>query len=485
MPTLGAAQVLLQSVAISTAIAGFATESTSTAATGVAIWLYGSIMTQLLDRRRSVPYLFFLAMFAFFIFNGLVLARMMQTESPLYRFSTETQLHVLTTILASLVAVELGRRLVRQPSASAFSDRIIDTPRRKAARRAASFLFIITSPFALLIEVEKALYVGSTDYFSLYTSFSSSLPRIFQQASFLFGIVYVVLLAMRPTRGVVLGAAATYLAVNAVPFAAGQRNPFMLALLLTLFYLWVREREAPNKGLWLPRKAVAIGVITLPVLLLALQTIRYARLGQGTGFDSPLEAITSLLQEQAGTIAVIAYGHDYAEALDNFGPYLLSPIWNSISGNALINLFVNIPQYVPQTAEYATNARVFGQTLTYLVTPTSYTAGYGLGSSYLAEAYQDLGYLGVVLVSLMLGALIGLFGRAPGASSATLLIILLLAPRVWYAPRASAFDFVYDLITPTSVAAVGAVAIYAHLASKGRPAYQLPQTSFIRHSGRN
>ena len=58
---------------------------------------------------------------------------------------------------------------------------------------------------------------------------------------------------------------------------------------------------------------------------------------------------------------------------------------------------------VSQTAAYAMQGNGYSYTLSYLYYPERFLVGHGLGSCYIAELYQDMGYFGVFLGNVILG----------------------------------------------------------------------------------
>ena len=74
--------------------------------------------------------------------------------------------------------------------------------------------------------------------------------------------------------------------------------------------------------------------------------------------------------------------------------------------NIVTQAIVKLPVYRGQTVERALNSTNFSQLITYLRSSSYYLSGRGLGSSYIAEAYHDFGYFGIVLWSWIYSAVL-------------------------------------------------------------------------------
>ena len=76
--------------------------------------------------------------------------------------------------------------------------------------------------------------------------------------------------------------------------------------------------------------------------------------------------------------------------------------------------------------------------LTYLLNPVAYLKGEGIGSNYIAEMY-DLGYIWIIIISVLLGFMIIKYEKYVVKNRFLLLTSYYFIPNLFYIPRGSFF----------------------------------------------
>lgn len=418
---------------------------------------------------ENFGYLIFLMMFSFFLSNSLFLNLFNAEGGGLEEFDTPTRSHVLICFIISLLAVDIGYslRFGKNPRAELdnFQREKVQL-RWKSIGRISWLIFCISGLLFTFSQVHKTIHVLNNGYLAYYTSYSAPIPFIFGFAATTFSFSFMLYLTSRPSKRDVWKASAIYLIVQFLSFGYGQRNPGMIAVLIILFYLSIREIESGRSGKWFSKKLTLSLILSLPFVLSFLYIFSFQRVDRTYETTSIADAAVGLLEQQSGSARVVALGFEYKDVLREYGSYLFTPLMDIFTKSPFFRFAFADPEAMGRTAESAINSGVFGQALTYAVSPATYAAGGGLGSSYIAELYQDFGYSGVFLGSVIFGVILSLsrivFGR-----KILLLVILMALPAIWYAPRASYFSFLYDLLNSSVLIIAAIVILHVNIAQRG------------------
>ena len=109
------------------------------------------------------------------------------------------------------------------------------------------------------------------------------------------------------------------------------------------------------------------------------------------------------------------------------------------------------------------NSHNFTQIITYIRDPRFYLSGRGLGSSYIAEAYHDFGYFGVVLWNAIYAFLLSHFYNYKGKGIVYVTMSLCVLKTVLIAPRNVASGFLTQLINLDTWLVIGVICILARI----------------------
>src|SRR5690606_4837101 len=105
--------------------------------------------------------------------------------------------------------------------------------------------------------------------------------------------------------------------------------------------------------------------------------------------------------------------------------YSLGPVVEFVRYRVL-GLVTGETQLVGNTAERALEGHLFSHTVSYLAIPDVYVRGSGYGSSFVAELYVDGGYPGVLLGSMVIGAVTVALTAMLGQGTVLRLLALLM-----------------------------------------------------------
>lgn len=410
-----------------------------------AVWSWTKVGRSLFD-----PYILFLA--AATLFNGghALLEVLNLNADGILRgaFSARTVAQSLYAVAIGIAALHLGALLgvwnrkagnngpdVAPPDGSARED--------QACRLVGWFLFAIAIVPTLLLLRQAIAVVMSSGYFGLYqqqqaTSFAA-LPRVL--SAFLMPSAMFLLAGSRHRLSGRVVSALIVVGFAGIQFFLGSR---MYAAMPLIAYAWLWHRRVAR----LPASLLlSAGAVTL---FLIFPLVSFTRMAPGADRSSILtlwstltqmgNPIVTIVSQMGDSMRTIAYTMDLvpvARPYDGGESYLFG----------LLTVFPNLFWPVHPTVAHGMAADWLVRT----VAPEYAAAGGGFGYSFLAEAYLNFGWPGLVLVPAVVGYLLVKFvqwaqqsdhgGRLAAAASFASLFLLFARGEfgsmsrmlVWYA----------------------------------------------------
>lgn len=211
-------------------------------------------------------------------------------------------------------------------------------------------------------------------------------------------------------------------------------------------------------------------LLAMPFLISSLYAFNYVRSEQDVKVTGVKNQIIAFFDEQSVSSKIIGYGYEYKDAIKQNGVrYTVSQLVNTVTQNEVVRkVFGTTQKYTGQTVKNALYGNNFGYAITYRVMPNNYLSGVGMGTSYVAEAYHDFGYLGVIFINMLYGGLLALFQRKRFSAFANkthpyiVALILMGLTNILYAPRSITFGFISQTLTLTTLIAICVI----HILSK-------------------
>lgn len=136
--------------------------------------------------------------------------------------------------------------------------------------------------------------------------------------------------------------------------------------------------------------------------------------------------------------------------------------------SGILGRILGIPIYHGNTIEHALYGGSFTHALGYVVLGTSYLAGYGPGSSYIAELFYDFSYMGVIIGSVIYSWLFVNISNIAGKPPFIFSICLSVLTQLLWAPRSSFSGFITVLFYPTTWIAYLVIFGFAQCLHSGR-----------------
>ena len=257
------------------------------------------------------------------------------------------------------------------------------------------FLFCITLPFALYMQLKIVVVKSSVSYTTGYL-INVYIPSFIKIAYYIFYSLTLFLLALKPTKKQLFFIISAYIIIEGgVQLFQGRRALFASTILFTAWYL-IKYFKIENMKLKyiIPISIVFTGMIILFYIVEQLRDTNSTKLS----FDSFRRFFVST----GGSDSVIA--NTIYRKYDFQKPgilYLLDPLVN----NSFFNIILKKNSYA-QGIELLQSSNSFSHWISFMTNSYLYLSGHGMGSCYLAEVYLAFGLFGILIISVLLGFLL-------------------------------------------------------------------------------
>jgi oligosaccharide repeat unit polymerase len=406
--------------------------------------------------------LFFAFQITFFTFLlGKLTVRFFSGQTFLDGFSDSILRHIFLCLFLSMLSVFAGfsifhgkKQSYSTPSAPMQSDL-----GRFVRDISKVVLYATFAPYMAQI-IEKIIFVRNSGYLSYYREFNSAIPFPIKKLGEMCIPALFLFLATMPSKKQCKIPLLLYFLAGVATLGYGQRNGFVLAAALILIYACLRDKIHNDGTVWVSKKMILCIILAMPFLLVFLSLLLYFRMNQMAKF-SFFSAITDFFDRQGITVTLLGYGIQYQNDFPAGKFYLFGPIIDFLNNNVISQSLFHFPVYRSQTVDMALLGNSFGQTISYFVNPDQYLAGAGLGSCYIAEAFHDFGYVGVVLVSALYGFILAKSTRIFEKHMFLGAFQLFMVKGILYAPRDAAFTFLTSAFNFINVFTVLGICFFA------------------------
>ena len=360
------------------------------------------------DLKNRAGYFVFLLAFFLFLLGGEFFELYFGYPQD-YNFIKSLDTHAYLCLLVSLSFLQLGFwgldyfALRKQPAV--LQPRKIRKPFRMRVGYYAKLAMCICIIPYFWKTLDAGLYTLRNGYLSYYTTYQSRLPGFIEVLSELYTMFFFIYLATMPQKKKCLLPLGLYLLNGALGMLSGRRISFGVAVLVVLFYVLLRHKREPKAG-WINKKVLVIGAIACPLLILMLHMQRYLRYGDAVEGSGILDMICSFLSQQGFSINILKLQKELEG--DPLGCTSLYYTIHYLRGNVITRHLFQFPMeyYTQRTVETALQTNCLADYIMYMVDAEDFFAGYGLGTSYIAELYHDLGFFGIAFGSTLYGALL-------------------------------------------------------------------------------
>lgn len=362
---------------------------------------------------------------------------------------------IIVSLYLSLFSIKIGYILFKKINLDFINRKNISNYKRSALEKSAMILFFCSIIFRLYIVFEMRQATVSEGYFETFSQFKSSLPGILQTFADMYDMFYFSFLATLPSKKKTLLPTFLYLLEGVIAASSGRRSVLMLNVLIVAIYYVVRNNKEKN-DIWFGKKELMGSFFAIPGLMVLMTYIGKIRASFSGSFSSSQGLKNSIFEffySQGVSANIIGYTEIYSKDIPNIS-YTFGPVYEFIS-ESIIKPIRGIQPFFGQTADRAMNGHLLSQTLPYFIDSRAYLAGYGWGSSLVAENYADGGYVGVIVGGLIYGIILILLARIINDGNFLLMTFGLAMGRIiLFAPRGAYLSFIVSSMSPRKIAAV-------------------------------
>lgn len=398
---------------------------------------------------KNIVLLLFLIAFFTFLMGRLIIPLIFNISeySTIFfsnmNFKIETNIHVITSLYTSLLFIFLsyenfkGRKPQKiNPNFDPQSPRII------FIRKCSKSLIWLTFPFAILVIIEKIRYVLTYGYAGMLLENESRLPSIIIILSVLFEYMVYLYLATLPSKREAKIVILLYVIFAITNIIGGDRGECMLALFVIIYYFFLRNNLYRGFKDWIGIKGIMTMILIAPLTVIILFSVAFLRDSKTLENDNIILLVGGFFFQQGASVNVIACSYEDENYLPKEKWYSIGPIIDYIKINYVSRLIFGTKPYPVGSQELATKGNSLDSAITYVESPSFYERGGGMGSSYIAEAYYDFGYIGIVIYSLLYGFVLARIPKWNSKNIWVSVIALVFLKYIMYAPRARATAFI-------------------------------------------
>lgn len=316
--------------------------------------------------------------------------------------------------------------------------------------------------------IEKVIFMQGRAYTDFYSQFQSSIPYIFQVAASMMQYFLCIFLATKPNKKWSFAVLSLYILSTIPSLVIGIRNPFVLGCLFAFLYYFFRDALGDTKK-WIGRLEKGAMIIAIPVAICLLGAYTYVRSDAEIRPKGIVNIFIDFFVNQGGSFNVLAsargaipYLPERAGRNYTFGGFI-----DYITHGTIAQTFFGAsPLPDGNNLVNALESNSFAHNYSYIALgETEYLKGNGLGTSYILETYTDYGYAGIIIFSILLGALLIYMMHWAKKNSFTLLITLVALLNIFFIPRAEALGWLQFIIylqfwIPVIGSVIGGVVLY-------------------------
>lgn len=328
------------------------------------------------------------------------------------------------------------------------TDRKVNTRMLANLQAVTLITFYITCIFYFIVQIEPLVFMQDKNYIQYYKDFQSQLPGIVHTIASFMKYALCLFLATMPSKKRAFFPLALF-AVSAVPMLIiGVRNPIMLNCLFIVVYYSLRDIKGCAKK-WIGRFEKICLAVAVPGSLVFMSVYAFIRSDAPLVSFNPFVYLGQFFYGQGVTFNVLQIGYGYRKGIELLGNhYTFGGMIDYIKHGTLGQLiFGTDPLPAGNCDINGIHSNNLSHNLSYITMRKDYLSGRGRGSSYLLETYFDFGYIGVILFSLLLGALLVLMVHKFGKNVLGSTIILVSLTTIYFIPRAEATGWLTFIIT--------------------------------------
>lgn len=399
--------------------------------------------------KNRIVLLVFLGCFFTFIMSQYVT---INTGIPLHRdtFPLDNRVHTTFCVFLSVISIVISTFALeffqnKSKHARKNQEKYFLSNDRSNIKLVSKGSFYITSLFVFITLIERILYSNQYGYLGYIADFKTTLPFIITYISGCFYVVFFLFISAIPSKKEMLLPNIIYLIYVSLTLLTGSRSTFVLGIINLILALVAREYKVEKCERIITKKKIIIVCVALPLMLYGLNIYNTTRNSVEINNKDFWKNINDFFANQGSSLSVVCLEKQYHEELKTKRyPYVFYSIVKEVE--RVFNREIYAPiKSVDEIEEKLYKQNSLGQKISYYYHKDKIIEGYGLGSNYIAEAYVDFGYIGVVLINILFGACIFLFNKFLYKNWILSTVALITTLSFMYLPRDPAFNWLNSI----------------------------------------
>lgn len=415
------------------------------------------------DNKATFLLLFQISMFIFLlgsIFVNFVNGNHSGLEG---KFHEQTVFFTISILWVNQVFMYIGYRVTEWKDLKKNSQ-IVEYPiNKKNVQKVSGWVLIITFIAKIFVGIKKIAVASTYGYVGSYLHGSLSISGIIFKIAQFYTLFFWIFLFACNNKKKNYCVLASNIFIGLLELGAGKRGPLIISVLMTLLYLYYKNKT--DKEMWINTNILKYAILLLPLVIVFFQKFTYYRLGINVDY-TPLEYLKNAFESSSSEI--IAYGKELINQIPKHS-YTFGLIWMVLFRNqAIFSKIFGLTPLMNQTIEMVRDGNSYGQVMTYLVEPAIFFRGGGIGSCFLAESYQDFKIWGVMGFSILYGFLFYYLYNIRKRNLYKEVVFFLLMSNLLMAPRDSVFAFICNTFSFTNILALLVFKIFIDLWERRR-----------------
>ena len=348
--------------------------------------------------------------YAIFLLGGYVVYWITEHNFNFFNNSNETIIHTCACLMFSIAFFNMCSIVFRKQSMECdfeAKDSLMASNIMKkygGVYNLVVWLLIITFICELLEEIATTSIIKSTSY-AVSDFVNTGLPTIIESLASYYYIVLFIFWGFYPSKKKTLISFVSLALIEVVILISGERGEPISLLFATIFYILMRNRNG-IKDIVISKKMIIVGVIMVPFLISMLQTLSYTRMGRSYDVTF-VTSIKDFFASQGGSVKIIANGYDLKDRITEVGgnTFVFGTIRDYFQNNIFTRILLGTTRSARTVAD-AYSGNSYLATYGFLHAAVTYKKGAGAGSTYIAEVFQDGGYIFLVIFNIFLAWLI-------------------------------------------------------------------------------
>lgn len=410
----------------------------------------------------NIPIISFLIAIFTFLLSRLVIPiaysnrYILEASENTMTFKYETYQFISTSIFVSIIAAFLGYCCVgqKQLEKQVFNNM---TPYVRKVRQLSKDLYYITLIFELIVLFENIFFVWKYGYLELFLKTERMLPAYIYKIASINILLFYIFLATLPEKKSAQKIIYIYLIYSFLTLFVGARTDFIINVMFLIIYYYIRNTLHKDE-IWMTKRNKIVIAIVVPFILILMFMVMLIRGNNEIGNVSS-SFIVNFLYQQGSSVQVLGLVRE--TNIPNDKLYSFGMLIDKYYDNFFFHLLGIAKHYDNQTMEMAIHGHLLSNYLTYTYQTDRFLRGGGMGSCYIAEVWNDFGYIGLFIWSFIYGVILKKIYSWCGRNIWGTALAFIMIMKIIYSPRSYAISFIADLISPTYFFTMLFIHIYA------------------------